>query len=531
MCRVLELVCVMFALVAVFLTAAEPLPTTVHTQSGPVRGLGTDVIVFKGIPYAAPPTGDRRWRPPVLPEPWTEVRDATQFGPQCLQPANFVPRGRLSLPPIATPSSEDCLTLNVWTPAKSTSQRLPVMVWLHGGGFVVGSGAWPQYDGERLARRGVVVVTLNYRLGPFGFFAHPALSRESDRRVSGNYGLLDQIAALRWVRENITAFGGNPANVTLFGQSAGARSTGYLMVSPLAQGLFHRAIMESGPSIGPTPRLRAPSYGFPAAETQGESVAPDLARLRAMSAEQVLIQLPTAPTLSAGTHYYPVIDGYVIPDDPGVLVGTTSQARVPLLIGHTADEGLFFASDPPRTISGYHDFVRATFPAEFVDPILTRYPATAESEVQAAVLRMFADYRLATPIALSARAASKVTDVYVYRLSRVSPSSRSIWGGAAHTAEIPYVFDHITMDPSQFEERDRALSRIMAGAWVQFAKAGNPNGAGLPQWPAYRSPDYRVLQYGDDLTVRSNNRDPQMDFFQRVLETMRGSTKPTAPLK
>src|SRR5687767_5304150 len=261
------------------------LPPIVRIISGSVRGSGTDVVAFKGIPYAAPPTGNLRWRPPVAPAPWTGVRDATAFGPQC-------PQAGTNLSAVAAiPSSEDCLTLNVWTPAVSNAERLPVMVWFHGGGYAVGSGA--SQDGEALARHGAVVVTLNYRLGALGFFAHPALSRESEHGVSGNYGLLDQIAALRWVQTNIAAFGGNPENVTLFGTSAGASSQGFLLVSPLARGLFHRAITQSGwwRAAGPKPRLQVPYYRFPAAEAQGLSMARDIATLRALSADEVLARM------------------------------------------------------------------------------------------------------------------------------------------------------------------------------------------------------------------------------------------------
>ena len=507
------LVPVVFAILAAHAELRERLPLTVHTQSGPVRGTGTDVVVFKGIPYAAPPTGDRRWRPPEPPEKWTDVRNALEFGPQCPQP----PRGSVSMP-----SSEDCLTLNVWSPAKSADERLPVMVWIHGGGYVVGSGARPQFDGENLARRGVVIVTLNYRLGALGFLAHPALSLESDRRASGNYGLLDQIAALHWVRANIAAFGGDPANVTLFGQSGGAYSTCILVVSPLAKGLFHRAIAQSVPLLfGPKRRLNRRYYGLDSAEAQGATHATDLKTLRAMSAEQVLKELPATPTLSPGGHYFPIVDGYVLPDDPAVLMGTARQAKVPLLIGHNADEGLFFASDAPQTIAGYRDFVRGKFPAELVDRILAMYPAPSDAEAPAALLRVFADYELVTATVLTARAASKVSDVYAYRFSRVSPQARSTWRGAAHSAEIPYVFEHLTADPSQFAETDHTLSRAMAGAWVQFAKTGNPNVPGLAQWPPYRAPHYRLVDFGDGITIGSDARTPQVDFFRRAFETMR----------
>ena len=514
------------AISAVFANAAWPQLSTVQTKSGPVRGDGTDIVVFKGIPYASSPTGARRWRPPVPPEPWTAVLDATRFGPQCPQQGNFAPRAASAIAPPVTPSSEDCLTLNVWTPAKTDRERLPVMAWIHGGGFTIGSGASPRSSAEILAGRGAVVVTINYRLGALGFFAHPGLSRESDRHVSGNYGLLDQIAALRWVHDNIAAFGGNPSNVTVFGQSAGASSgAGALMVSPLARGLFHRVIAQSAGTtgtVGPKPRLRASYYGFPPAEAKGESLAPDIMALRAMSADELLAKLPNAPTFSTDWHFGPVIDGYVLPDDPGVLLGTSSQAKVPLLIGYNADEAFFYRNQSPRTRAGYLDFIHKLFPQELVDKVLTMYPAADDASAAAVVLRLFSDFRFITPTVLTARAASKVTDVYMYRFTRVSPLNRSTFGGAGHGTEIPYVFGHIPADESQYEEIDRTLSRAMAGAWVEFAKTGKPNGASLPEWPAYSAPDYRLLlEYGSEITIRSNADRAGVDFFQQIIETMR----------
>jgi para-nitrobenzyl esterase len=368
----------------------------------------------------------------------------------------------------------------------------------------------------------VVVVSFEYRLGALGFLAHPALSRESEHRVSGNYGLLDQIAALHWVRTNIAAFGGNPENVTLFGSSAGASSQGFLIVSPLARGLFHRAIAQSlgATAAGPKPRLRVPYYGFPSAEAQGESIAPDIKTLRALSADEVLARLPNDRWPQ---RYVPLIDGYVVPDDPAVLIGTASQLKVPLLIGHNADEGLFWASELPKTVSEYRDFVRARFSAELVDPVLARYPATTDAQVAVAGPLMNGDFQIIGPSILTARAASKAADVYMYQFSRVAPSTRSTWGGAAHTTEVRYVFDNTAAESSQFEEIDRTVSRAMADAWVQFARTGNPNGTALPQWPAYRSPDYRLLDFGDRITVRSNAQSPQADFYQRIFDTVRGT--------
>jgi para-nitrobenzyl esterase len=317
------------------------------------------------------------------------------------------------------------------------------------------------------------------------------------------------------VRANIAAFGGDAANVTLFGQSAGAISISIFLSSPLAEGLFHRAITESGSSIGIVKlRLRA-------AEALAETAIPDIGALRAMSADAVLARLASAPTLSAGAHYYPVADDYVLPDDPDVLAGTVSVAKVPLLTGHNANEGLFYARDAPSTVASYREFVRAIFPPQYVDAILAEYPAARGNAATAAVTSLFADYRLVTTGVLTARAAAKVTDVYMYQFSRVTPFSRSSWGGAAHTAEIPFVFDHITPDGARFEAHDSVLARAIAGAWVQFAKTGNPNGAGLPQWPPYRSPGYQILDYGDEITVSSNAQSRAVEFFQPIVETMR----------
>ena len=495
------------ALVLMIAPVSYGLNPTVTIASGRLRGVGGEVASFKGIPYAAAPVGRLRWRAPEDPVAWRNVRDATQFGPQCPQPQ---PSGAVD---------EDCLTLNIWSSARSPSERLPVMVWIHGGGFFRGSGSNLAYDGEAMARRGVVLVTLNYRLGALGFLTHPALSRESAHGVSGNYGLLDQIATLRWVQKNIAHFGGDPANVTVFGESGGAYSICVLMVSPLAKGLFHRAILQSLPLLfQPTRRLREAYPGLASAEADGASRVADISVARSMSAEEIVNQIAPAPTLSMGVHFYPVVDGWLLPGDPAILIQAQGRTLIPVLMGYGADEGNFFLPNAPKTVSEFQAFVAHKFPQTPVESILAMYPARTDAEAPGALAQFFGDYELLTSTVLTARAMARRGKVYLYKFSRVGPRSRRLWNGAAHTADIPYVFDHVQLPSEEFDLPDKMVSEAMVGAWVHFAKAGNPNGPNLPEWPRYREPDYQYLNYFDRISVESGFRESEIEFCRRVLE-------------
>jgi para-nitrobenzyl esterase len=495
------------ALVLLIAPASYALDLTVTIASGRLRGAHGEVASFKGIPYAAAPVGRLRWRAPEGPAFWRDVRDATQFGPQCPQPQ---PSGV---------ANEDCLTLNVWTSARSTSERLPVVVWIHGGGFFRGSGSNSAYDGDALARRGVVLVTLNYRLGALGFLAHPSLSRESAHGVSGNYGLLDQMSALRWVQKNIAHFGGDPANITVAGESGGAYSICILMVSPLAKGLFHRAILQSLPLMfQPTRRLREAYAGLPSAEAEGAARVADIRAARRMSAEEIVNQVAPASTLSTGVHFYPVVDGWLLPEDPSVLILARRRTLVPVLMGYGADEGNFFLANAPKTVSGFRAFVAHKFPRTPFESILAMYPAATDADAPVALAQFFGDYELLTSTVLTARAASKRGNVYLYQFSRVGPRSRRLWNGAAHTADIPYVFDHVQIPSEDFDPPDKMVSDAMVGAWVRFAKSGNPNGPNLPEWPRYDEPDYRYLNYSDRISTESGFRESEIEFCRLVLE-------------
>ena len=520
-----RIVCSLVSLAAIS-RGSFGLDATVVTKSGRLRGTGVGVMSFKGIPYAAAPVGRLRWREPEGPPRWSNVRDASQFGSQCPQPQRLIAGLSGGRP---APTSEDCLTLNIWTPARTAADRLPVMVWIHGGGFYVGSGSSPAYDGEALARRGVVVVTLNYRLGALGFFAHPALSRDSAHGVSGNYGLLDQIAALRWVQTNIAQFGGDPADVTVFGRSAGAYSICILAVSPLAKGLFRRAIMQSLPMMfQPALRLRTGPVNLHSAESLGQAKAADINALRAMTADQIVEKLAAGPTLSNETHYYPIVDGWVLPEDPADLIGSRRQAAVAVLIGYNADEGNFFLADAQKSISAYKAFVRGKFGGAQLESILAMYPAKTDADAAVAVSRFFGDYELLTSTVLTARAMARVSNVHVYQFSRVGPRTRRLWNGAAHSAELPYMFDHVTAPSDDFESQDKAVSEAMAGAWAAFAKTGNPSGPGLPEWPSYRQLNYRYLNYSNNITVESGFRESQIEFCARLLDKLRRNSSDVA---
>jgi len=455
--------------------AVADIPAEIEIDSGRIvgtTGASPDIRVFKGIPFAAPPVGANRWRPPQPVAQWSQARPATEYAPRCTQGG---PGGANANTPS---SSEDCLYLNVWTTAESAADLRPVMVWLYGGGFFGGAGSEPRYAGDGLARKGAVVVTLNYRLGALGFLAHPELSAESRHKASGNYGMLDAIAALQWVQRNIAAFGGDPSNVTVFGESAGANLTNALVASPAAAGLFHRAIAQSGGFMG---MGMARTGTLARAEEAGAKAFADagfgsLADARAKPAAEVF-----AAIRGGGL----VVDGYLIPEDLSLTFTKGSQNPVDILIGSNKDEGTFFAR-PGLTADAFKTQARQRF-GVLADEFLKMFPAADDAQANQSYLASFSDeaaWAMRTGAAFQAR---RGNNAYVYYFTRVPPSppdrpSR----GATHVAEIPYMFNNLADGPVPWTDTDRQLADTMSSYWVNFARTGDPNGAGLPTWPAYR---------------------------------------------
>lgn len=443
--------------------------------SGALSSKNERVSVYKGIPYAAPPVGNLRWRAPRPVTPWDGVREATEFGP--IQPqSDRIPGG-------ATPTSvlsEDSLYLNVWTPAESASERLPVMVWIHGGGFRYGSGSTSIYDGTRLADHGVVVVTFNYRMHVLSGFAHPALTQESGHVTSGNYGFLDQIAALQWVRRNIGNFGGDPNNVTIFGESAGGISVTALMTSPLSESLFQRAIVESG-SVGRIGTLEeAEEAGQNLLQEAGIEEGPDLLdRLRAMPFDE----LPGGINYRGG----PVVDGYVFPGQPDELFAAGRQHDVPLIAGYNKHEATFFLrgrTPVPKTVAEYEDAVRERY-GDRAEAILALYPAKSDGDVYWAEMTLRTDASLGVGVPRQLRGMFNVPSKgYMYTFTRVPPGPNAARMGASHAAELTYVFG-TQYGPVAGSAPDRELSEAMMRYWTQFAKTGDPNVEGSPEWPAF----------------------------------------------
>lgn len=437
--------------------AAQTAAPVATVDTGKVAGSrGDEVLVFKGIPYAAPPVGPLRWRAPAAPAAWQGVREATRFGAACPQAA-----GRKEAWAQVGPTSEDCLFLNVWRPARPG--RYPVMVFLHGGGFAYGAAGVPLYDGANLARRGVVVVTLNYRLGLLGFFAHPALTRESPQGPLGNYGVMDQVAALKWVRRNAAAFAGDPGNVTLFGESAGAGTVQLLMGSPAGKGLFEKAVSQSGAGGTILPSLQE-------AEALGKKLS-DAAGLGEVTADQ-LRMLPVDRLLIRS---FPFIDGTVVTASPGTPFARASAAKVPLMIGANSNEA---------TLSSNNDAATRQVLGERHDAFLKAYADARPGMAAEAVRTDLAEDALSLmpSASIAALHAANGAPAWNYYFDQVPASQRAGSAGTAHGGELEYLFGN-PYDGAVWDDADRAVAKAMGDYWVRFARTGDPNGGGAPVWP------------------------------------------------
>jgi len=518
---------------------AEPLKLETGLVRGLIVGNADDVELYRGIPFAAPPVGDLRWRPPQPARAWQGVRESFAFG--AAAPQKPVPL-LAAFPGMSlnAKTNEDCLYLNVWTPAKRSGEPLPVMVWIHGGGYTFGSASQPLYDGTRLARRGVVFVGINYRLGPLGFLAHPQLSAESEKGVSGNYGILDQIEALRWVQRNIAAFGGDPHRVTIFGESAGGNSVCCLLLSPLAKGLFQRAIVESGSALD-FAHLKKSQYGFRPAEQAGVDFAKkcgaaegpgQLAALRAMSPDQLLKASPEVD--SGGAFVFrddhvrlaPLVDGWVIPDEAMTLFEQGRQNAVPTLVGANADEGTMFgmAGKLPKQPEEFSAALEKGF-GTFAARLRELYPP---ANARHSVTDLIGDFRFVAPARFVARQMQRTgSPAYLYHFAHPTPGAIGKMLGAHHGAEIAYALDTIRLG-KDLTPIDEQINEALAGYWVQFAATGNPNRSGLPDWPAYDAAGDRCLLIKDKIETAEGLRKAKLDAIDAFMNAWRrdGIVKP-----
>lgn len=459
----------------------------VKVKDGWIEGIDEDgLAVYRGIPFAAPPVGPLRWRPPEPAAAWPEVLKADAFGPSPVQ--HRMPNPAFRQPQLEL--SEDCLYLNIWTPATSSKDKLPVMVWIYGGGFSSGSTAIPLYSGEELAKKGVVVASIAYRVGPLGFLAHPELSRESPHGVSGNYGLLDQMAGLRWIKKNIAAFGGDPGRVTVFGESVGGISISILAASPLAKGLFQGAISESGGSFGPTRTPSMPGENlYPLADAEhcglqlAESVnAKNIQDLRNVPAEILLEKSRMKQGLG-----WPVLDGWVILDDQYKLYETGQYNDTPILIGYNSDEGVMFGA--ASTLEGYLAHLHDRY-GPYADKLLERYPADSDATAKRSARDLMRDAAFGWHNWAWARLQSRKgkSSVFCYFFDQVPPRGENSPykdARAVHANEMMYVFKHLDQLNLKWTPADREISETMAIYWTNFAKYADPNGQGVPEWPAF----------------------------------------------
>ena len=486
------------------------------TDSGPISGIAEGGLkIYKGVPFAAPPVGSLRWRPPTRVTAWTHTRKADAFAPACMQEG-------VSMPGEAAPKiSEDCLYLNIWTPANNTQQPLPVIVWIYGGGYINGSSSMPLYWGDKLAHKGVVVVTIAYRLGPLGFLAHPGLTQESPHHSSGNYGLMDQIAALQWIQRNAASFGGDPRNITIAGQSAGAMSVSMLMASPLAKGLFERAIAESGGLFEPL--QLAPKYLLANAERDGEKFG---ASLHANSIEELRALPATMLMGNAGGISHPVIEGYVLPLSPYEAFASGKQNDVPLLLGSNAEEARSLADVSKVTAVGFDSDLEHSF-GQLPPALIAAYPHTTDEEAKEARLGLERDLRFGWDMWAWARlqASTGHSRVFYYSFRQQPPfPAGSVYAGwgSSHFAELWYVFDHLNQDPWQWTAADKKTATEMSSYWTNFARSGDPAGAELPDWPAFTLHENNVLHIGGQTTLGGVENLKSLTVFDEVYSSVRG---------
>ncbi len=507
--------------------AANAIGPVITTSLGTLQGetvAGDDsVLVFRGIPYAEPPIGDLRWQPPVAPVAWDGTRDATTFGSACWQrltPATSIyTRGDLD-------RSEDCLSLNIWTAAATTDDARPVMVWFHGGGHTGGWGSAQIFDGANLASKGVVLVTINYRLGPFGFLAHPALSAESAHAASGNQGLLDKVAALEWVRDHIETFGGDPGNVTIFGQSAGSWSVCYLQASPLARGLFHRAIGHSGGCFG---RERPDLDAAHAAAVEAAAAlwvdgddAEALAALRGLDAETIL-----ESDLNAGA----IVDGYFMPRPAAAIFAAREHNDVPVIVGALASEGsTLYATMPERSVDELAAFLDEQY-GDAAPTVRDLYEAEIEQSTKWGTQMIQADLGFVWEMRTWARAVESAgNDAYLYFFSHAPPVFRLYTPAAAaielpdgpdgygayHSGDLAYAFNNTHVVGLGWRDWDHELSNAISDFWVNFARTGDPNGDGLATWPRYHTAEDEWLEFGETIAATREVRKAKLDLFDRL---------------
>ncbi len=491
----------------------ERFPDIIKVDGGFISGVENagddDIHVYKGIPFAAPPVGFLRWREPQPVSPWKKIKKCDVFSASPMQnkPVPFgVYTPEFLIPD--TPINEDCLYLNVWTGARTAKEKRPVIVWIYGGGFASGGSACPIYDGEAMARKGVVFVSFNYRVGVFGFFSHPELSKEFGRNASGNYGLMDQIAAIKWVKRNIAAFGGNPDNITIAGQSAGAVSVNCLVASPLCEGLFQHAIAESG-AMFLNGMIRS-NITLSQAEKNGERLMQSfnvstINDLRRVSADELLKKAQGFNNV--------IIDGYVLPDQVANIFAAGKQNDVDVITGWNADDGFLFSG--PKTATEFKKQIEEQYGAD-APTVLKYYPSSTDDQAYTSQIKMSRDLLFGIQnytwaITQSEKGKKKI---YVYNFNRKVPALGDfVKYGAFHTGEVVYAYDNLKYENRPWDPLDNDLSKLMSSYWVNFATRGNPNGSGLPDWQPYNTKDNKVMLFDEKSKLQSLPTKQQLDFL------------------